>query len=67
MLSAAADRAAAMSVYDPLRERTPRELAIVPSALTRALPEELCRAGPGGDDAPDDGGITPLPLPPSRE
>jgi hypothetical protein len=69
MLSAAADRAAAMSVYDPLRERTPRELAMVAPAVSRPLPEELRRAGQDGGDAPDDGGITPmsLPLPSSRE
>ncbi len=44
-LAAAGDRSGALSEYELLRERLRRELAIVPSAPTRALADELRHGG----------------------
>ena len=50
-LAAAGDRSGALSEYDLLRERLRRELAIVPSAPTRALADELRHGGLETNDA----------------
>src|SRR5581483_7380817 len=50
-LAAAGDRAAALAVYERLRDRLRTELSIAPSALTRELVAEL-RVEPGADRPP---------------
>jgi DNA-binding SARP family transcriptional activator len=57
-LVAAGDGAAALAVYDRLRERLRRELAVAPSAATRAAAEEV-RAGAPEPTAGGAGGRWP--------